>query len=65
MITLEEINRIKKEVPYVMIYCNKILFNEFIKNTGKTKNKLIFKDLQKNNLLNYMNSYSKIISNNK
>ncbi len=49
IITLEEKNKIK-EVPYLIIHYNKILFNKFTKNTGKTKNELIFKNLQKNDL---------------
>ena len=47
----EDIKKIEEEVPFIMIHCNRILFNKFVKNRGKTKNKLLLEKMTKNEYL--------------
>jgi hypothetical protein len=61
-LTQNEIKKIEKEDPYIMIECNKILHNNFIKEKQKTNNKYLLKDMfQKKMIKNIENKTKKEI----
>lgn len=48
---LDEIKKLDNEDPYILIYCNKILHNIYIKNKAKSKNRNIIEYFKKTKII--------------